>query len=105
MLYNPALPLRSLPGLLSTEEEAKWTWLARQACAESLQQINSLLTAPVATDRDIQSCLIAIQASLQLVMSESLSAAQISATVRRALQIFDRLAGIQGISQPAHASM
>jgi len=105
MLYNPALPLRTLPGLRTTEEEAKWTWLARQACSESLQQINSLLTAPVATDRDIQSCLIAIRASLQLVLSESLSAAQISATVHRALQIFDRLAGIQDLRQPAHSSV
>lgn len=100
MLYDPALPLRTLPGLRTTEEETNWTWLARQACSESLQQINSLLAAPVVTDRDIHSCLIAIRASLQLVLSESLSTAQISATVRRALQIFDRLAGIQSISHP-----
>jgi len=112
MLDNPALPLRTLPGLRSAEEETDWTWLARQACSDSLQQINSLLAAPVATDRDIHSCLIAIRASLQLVLSESLSAAQISATVRRALQIFDRLARIQSagqtlpaIGQPAQSSM
>ena len=112
MLSNPALPLRTLPGLRSAEEETDWTWLARQACEESLQQINSLLAAPIAADRDIHSCLIAIRASLQLVLSESLSAAQISVTVRRALQIFDRLAGIQTfsqtpptMSQPAQSSM
>jgi len=98
MLSDPALPLLELPRFQNKEEQCCWIEQARLACSASLQQINALLQDPVAADRDIHSCLIAIRASLQLVLSEPLSAAQISATVRRALQVFERLASIQSFS-------
>jgi len=105
MLSTPALPLRTLPGFRTIDEETLWISLARQACSESLQQINSLLGAPVAADRDVHSCLVAIRASLQRVLNESLSASQISATVQRAVQIFDRLAGIQSVNAIQQAAV
>ncbi len=99
MHLNPALPLRTLPGIPASSEDSAWIDLARQACSESLQLINALLAAPSAADRDIHSCLVAIRSSLELVINEPLSAAQIAVTVRRSLQVFDRLAGVQSTEQ------
>ncbi|MFK7966731.1 MAG: hypothetical protein AB8C46_22450 [Burkholderiaceae bacterium] len=92
MLSNPALPLRTLPRIPASNEQTAWIDLAKQACSESLQLTDALLTTPSTADRDIHSCLVAIRASLELVINEPLSAAQIAVTVRRALQVFDRLA-------------
>lgn len=99
MHVDPATPLQTLalqtltgPG--SINDNPAWLGLARQACEESLRRVNALLAMPEINDRDMHACLLAVGRSLQWAMTETASSSEMSITVRRALQVFDRMAAI-----------
>ena len=99
MNANPALPLKTLPpqsanGLAAIADQSLWLHQARQACEESLGQIEALLASPDQQDRDMVACLMAVSRSLRWALTESESANEMSLTVRRALQVFDRIEAI-----------
>lgn len=96
MNTNPALPLKTLPPCASSDvaaiaDQTDWLDQARLACQESLGQIEALLASPDRQDRDMVACLMAVSRSLRWALTESESASEMSLTVRRALQVFDRI--------------
>ena len=69
--------------------------MARQACRESLSRIDQILANACPPDHDSRACLLAIAKSLQWVQGDKTSAAEMTQTVRRALQIFDRMSATE----------
>ncbi len=91
MRSDPSLPLQRLPALPVAQSNPQWLTAARQACRESLSNIDQILADAVPPDQDSRACLLAIAKSLQWVQGENTSAPEMTQTVRRALQIFDRM--------------
>ncbi len=90
MTKNPAVPLQALISGPNAGSEDHWLDQARAACAESLERIEAMRDT-VAADRDTLACLGAVSKSLQWVLSSDSSASQLTFTVRRAIQVFDRI--------------
>ncbi len=86
------LPPQSATGPVASADQTAWLGQARLACEESLARIEMLLATPGKQDRDMVVCLMAISRSLRWALTESESATEMSLTVRRALQVFDRIA-------------
>lgn len=95
MTIDPVLPLQALLGTwnadTSANDDENWLFQARAACAETLTRIETLRESPAAADRDVQVCLTAVIKSLQWVLADQPSANEMSVTVRRAVQVFDRI--------------